>query len=222
MKILALDTALAACSVAIWCDGTTEASAHRLMDRGQAEQLMPMIADVMRQAGVSVHELDRIAVTVGPGSFTGVRVGLAAARGLALTRNTPVIGITTGEALASEAVARLDDSASVASLIDSKRGDLYVEFFNAAGEREKEAVSLSVDDAVARLTTRAQDGALALVGDGTRRVRRDLGSAAWRILTEVVYPEPSVIAAVASRRAPVPGGPAPLYVRPPDVTLPKS
>src|SRR5262245_22034221 len=105
MMILAFDTAVGACSVAVWRDGETLAMSRQPMERGQAEHLVPAIADAMSAAGAGFEHLDRIAVTIGPGSFTGVRVALATARGLALAHKIPVIGVTTGEVLAAEAAA---------------------------------------------------------------------------------------------------------------------
>src|SRR4051812_35357837 len=96
MKLLALDTAMGACSVAIHHSGwDVLAKAFVAMDRGHAEAIAPMVRDVMAQAHISFGELDRIVVTVGPGTFTGVRIGLAMARGLGLALDIPVVGIDT-------------------------------------------------------------------------------------------------------------------------------
>ena len=96
MRLLAIDTALAACSAAVFdTDGGIIASESETMMRGHAEALMPMIARVMAKAATKFAELDRIAVTVGPGSFTGLRVGVSAARGLALAAGKPAVGVAT-------------------------------------------------------------------------------------------------------------------------------
>src|SRR3569832_1939804 len=97
MLILAFDTSIAACSVALIRDAAILAATREVMDRGQAEALMPMIERVMESARASYRDLDRIAVTTGPGSFTGVRVGLAAARGLGLASEKPIVGVLTTE-----------------------------------------------------------------------------------------------------------------------------
>ena len=99
MKVLALDTATASCSVAVMCDGDIRARQFTTMDRGQAEALMPMVEWAMAEARLDFRNLDLVATTVGPGSFTGLRVGLAAARGLALAARLPIVGVTTLEAL---------------------------------------------------------------------------------------------------------------------------
>lgn len=100
MIVLALDTALDACSVALVEDDSVRASLSEPMNRGQAERLGPMAREVMQAAGAKFAEIDRIAVTTGPGSFTGVRVGLSFARALALALIRPCVGVSTLEALA--------------------------------------------------------------------------------------------------------------------------
>jgi tRNA threonylcarbamoyladenosine biosynthesis protein TsaB len=101
MRILALDTAVAACSVAIWDDGAVLAEEQQALAYGHAEILVPMLARVLARAGLRVDDMDRLACTIGPGHFTGLRAGLAAARGLALAADKPLIGITTLEAVAA-------------------------------------------------------------------------------------------------------------------------
>ncbi|HVU20591.1 MAG TPA: tRNA (adenosine(37)-N6)-threonylcarbamoyltransferase complex dimerization subunit type 1 TsaB, partial [Rhizomicrobium sp.] len=105
MKILAVDTALGACSVAITEGDRTLAHCREFMDRGHAEALAPMVENAMRDANQSFTSLDRLAVTTGPGTFTGQRVGLAFMRALRVALHRPLIGITTLAAMAQAAKA---------------------------------------------------------------------------------------------------------------------
>src|ERR1700751_2488132 len=107
MLILAIDTALEACAAAVLDTGASKviASESQAMKRGHAEALMPLIARVMKGSGLAFAALDRIAVTNGPGSFTGLRVGLSAARGVALAAGKPAVGVTTLAAYAAPVVS---------------------------------------------------------------------------------------------------------------------
>jgi len=120
MFILAIDTALDACAAGVLDTRSSRLVAHEslLMKRGHAEALMPLIARVMASSGIGFAELDRVAVTTGPGSFTGLRVGLAAARGIGLAAGRPVVGITTLTAYAAPVVSR-DAGHPVISAIDA-------------------------------------------------------------------------------------------------------
>src|SRR5579862_7104765 len=126
MLILAIDTALDACAAGIL---DTDAAAliareSQAMKRGHAEALMPLIARVMKEAGLPFAALDRIAVTTGPGSFTGLRVGLSAARGIALAADKPVVGVTTLTAYAAP-VVYTDSPPPVIAAIDARHDQVY-------------------------------------------------------------------------------------------------
>ena len=131
MKILALDSALSACSVAVLANGVVRAVRRQAMARGQAEALLPMVRAALDEAGLGFADLDRLAVTIGPGSFTGLRIGLAAARGLALATGLPLTGITTLEALAAAADPAARQGRGTVVLIDSRRGDVFMQIFGA-------------------------------------------------------------------------------------------
>src|SRR5258708_35827499 len=105
MKILAVDTALGACSVALLDGNNVLAHIFEAMDRGHAERLAPMVEETMEKAGADFSALDRLGVTIGPGTFTGQRVGLAFMRGLRLALRLPLTGVTTLEAMATAAMA---------------------------------------------------------------------------------------------------------------------
>src|SRR5215210_9449557 len=130
MRILAIDTALGACAAAVLDSsaGTILASESLPMVRGHAEAVMPLIARVMDAARCEFADLDRIAVTVGPGSFTGLRVGIAAARGIALAAGKRAVGVSTLSAYAAPAIA--DDLAdAVMVAIDARHGHVYLQVF---------------------------------------------------------------------------------------------
>ena len=134
MRILAIDTALEACSAAVLDTEQAATSVHESlpMVRGHAEALMPLIARVMERAGLDFAALDRIAVTTGPGSFTGLRVGIAAARGIALAAGKPAVGLTTLAAYAAPLVAA-DDTLPVVVAIDARHDHVYLQVFGPGG-----------------------------------------------------------------------------------------
>src|SRR6516164_6805074 len=127
MLILAIDTALDACAAAVLDTGTSKLIAMESlsMKRGHAEALMPLIARVMKESGLPFAALDRIAVTTGPGSFTGLRVGLSAARGIGLAAAKPVVGLTTLSAYAAPIVSEGGEE-PVISAIDARHDHVQV------------------------------------------------------------------------------------------------
>jgi tRNA threonylcarbamoyladenosine biosynthesis protein TsaB len=134
MLILAIDTALDACAAAVLDTeaGSLIAEESQAMKRGHAEALMPLIGRVIAQSGVAFTALDRIVVTTGPGSFTGLRVGLSAARGIALAANKPVVGVTTLTAYAAPVVSQNGDH-PVVSAIDARHDHVYLQVVSGDG-----------------------------------------------------------------------------------------
>ncbi|MGH7053078.1 MAG: tRNA (adenosine(37)-N6)-threonylcarbamoyltransferase complex dimerization subunit type 1 TsaB, partial [Stellaceae bacterium] len=130
--VLALDAAGLASSVVV-ATGETLLAAERIDSaHGQAEHLMPLIEQAMRRAGLAAADLDLIAATIGPGSFTGLRAGLAAARGIALALDLPLFGITGFAAVAADlAVTAGGGGAALLVALESRRADLYVQVFDA-------------------------------------------------------------------------------------------
>jgi tRNA threonylcarbamoyladenosine biosynthesis protein TsaB len=135
MLVLAIDCALDACAAAVLDSdsATVVASETRIMARGHAEALMPLVARVMDNAAVEFSGLDRVAVTVGPGSFTGLRVGIAAARGLALAARKPAVGVSTLAGLAAPHIAE-NEASPVVAAIDARHDCVYLQVFGPAGE----------------------------------------------------------------------------------------
>ena len=219
--LLALDAAGSACSVALWRDGRVVARRFEAMSRGQSEHLVPMIEAVMAEAGQDYGALDAIAVTTGPGGFTGVRIGLATARGLGLACGRPVIGVTSFEAVAAAVPEAERRGRVLAVLLDAKRADLYAQAF------DPDLVPLTEPGAVA---TEALDdvlppGPLTLAGDAAGPGEDALRAAGRDILragSSGTVDAAQVAALAAARPLPEPGSspPGPLYLRPPDVTLP--
>jgi tRNA threonylcarbamoyl adenosine modification protein YeaZ len=134
MRLLAIDTALGACSAAILDtnQGGIIASASLPMLRGHAEALMPLIRRVMDEAGTAFRDLDRVVVTTGPGSFTGLRVGIAAARGIALAIDKPAVGLSTLSAYAAPYFAD-DEKVPVVVAIDARHSHVYLQVFATGG-----------------------------------------------------------------------------------------
>jgi tRNA threonylcarbamoyladenosine biosynthesis protein TsaB len=131
MRVLAIDTALAACSAAVFDTERGILAGDTLpMARGHAEALIPLIQRVMAAADVAFDDCDRIAVTVGPGSFTGLRVGVSAARGLALAAQRPAVGVTTLDALAAPWLSGGERTAVLAA-IDARNDLAYMQAFGA-------------------------------------------------------------------------------------------
>ena len=134
MLILAIDTALDACAAGVLDTVASKMIAQQSlpMPRGHAEALMPLIDRVMKQARVAFTDLDRIAVTTGPGSFTGLRVGLSAARGIALATGKPAVGVTTLTAFAAAVISETGKN-PVISVIDARHDHLYVQVVSGNG-----------------------------------------------------------------------------------------
>ena len=215
MLVLAFDTTAAACSVALVRGDAMLASLSEPMDQGQAEALLPAIERVMREGGFSYDALDRIAVTVGPGSFTGVRVGLSTARALGLAAGKPVVGVSTLDVLAGAVpAAELAHTATILAAVDTKRGELYVQAFDAANRTARgEPAALPP----AEIPDWLSEDRVLVVGDGTAAALKVLGGA----IASRADPLPSavVLARLAAGRAPDAAGPLPLYVLPPKITL---
>ncbi len=216
MRILAFDTALEACSAAVL---SVEGSARKLAHayerriRGHAEALLPMIEQVMGEANLAYGDLDRIAVTVGPGTFTGTRIGVATARGLALAIPAPLIGETTLAVMAQSAVMQ-GVRKPFAVAVDARRGQIYFQLFETSAGALGAPAVLSPDEAAAHLpagpVTAVGSGAALLAEAAARR-----GSQVGVALPDL-QPDAAALAELALAHAPNGRPVAPLYLRPPD------
>lgn len=208
MIVLGLDTCLAACSVAVRDGARVLAWRSEVMARGHQERLAPMAERVMAEAGLAFARLERIGVTVGPGSFTGLRVGLAFAKGLSSALGVPLAGVSALEALAAEA------EGLVFAAVDARRDQVYLQAFEDGRPLMAPDV-LELGVAAARVAEIAAGRQLTLVGSGAPLLVALAPGA--RLLT----PEGAdarLVAALAARRDPVPV--RPLYLRAPDARLP--
>jgi tRNA threonylcarbamoyladenosine biosynthesis protein TsaB len=214
MTLLAFDTSMAACSAAVWRDGVL-ARRFQAMSRGHAEALFPMIREVMAEAGISFADLHAIAVTRGPGSFTGVRVGVAAARGLALAADRPVIAATSLEVIAHGVAQWLTPEQAREPFVvamDARRGELYCQQF-ASGRAVSDAQALSPDDCA---HTMPHEECIA-VGSGAPLLANAAGPDQRVIaLMPDALPDAADLAAICADRAPETAPLSPLYLRAPD------
>ncbi len=219
MNILALDTTLGACSAAVAVSGDGEPvlfCVREPREREHAEVILLMVEKVMSDGGLAFDALDAIAVTIGPGSFTGVRVGVAAARGLALATGLPLIGVTSLEVMARQALDRLDETPDTLVIaLDARRGEVYQAVFDGAGETLIDPAALTPEQAVAQLP---ETGKIILAGGGAALVlaaAAENGRALQAVFPDL-QPDASALAQIALTRAPVNGPLSPLYLRPPD------
>jgi tRNA threonylcarbamoyladenosine biosynthesis protein TsaB len=214
--ILAFDSSGACCSAALWAGGGIAARRLEPMSRGQAERLMPMILAAMAEAGCGFGDLTRIAVTVGPGSFTGIRVALAAARGLALASGLPVAGISSFDAVLESLPPSATAGRTVAIVMDSKRGDLFTQFYG----RDRRPLSAPAILPPESVLAAAPGQPLIVAGDGVALVEPHLPAGAGITMVAVAHIDAAHVAALAARRNPselLP--PVPLYLRAADVTI---
>ena len=193
--ILSIDSAGQGCSVCVWRDHIVLALQEETMARGQDARLIPMIQHVLKEASAGYSDLDRIAVTKGPGSFTGLRIGLATARGIGFAASKPVIGISR---FAIHRAQYPDGDLLV--VLDSRRAEMFTQKYPADGQTEEPCLLLIED----------MDRNLPWAGDvkDCQPLKEPEGVTAARL-------------AACAEIGHVDYLPRPLYLRQPDVTLPK-
>jgi universal bacterial protein YeaZ len=211
MIVLALDTAGADCAAALYDTANRQVLAEVTEDigRGHAERLMAVVDAALEQAGIELSDVGRIAVTVGPGSFTGIRVGVAAARGFALSLGVETVGISTLEVIAAEALERRkrdgsEDMRPVLAAMDARRGEVYLQLYSVDGRPLEDAVVLALDTA----REIAASGAAEIVGSAASLL------AGGEVASGVDRFPISRVARLAVTAKP--GKPKPLYLRGPD------
>ncbi|MGI9373185.1 MAG: tRNA (adenosine(37)-N6)-threonylcarbamoyltransferase complex dimerization subunit type 1 TsaB [Hyphomicrobiales bacterium] len=213
MAILAFDTTLDVCSVALLSGSGDRifAERHVPMSRGHAESLHVLIGEAMEDAALGFGDLTQIAVTTGPGTFTGSRIGVAAARGFALTLDVPVIGISTLQAMACNVESA---NTSIMAALDAKRGQLYAALYdtNISEILPAQAVNLENVGEIAPLDPFTVIGSgAALVSNIVPHAKQFLGDA---------LPRASVWGRLAAEMPAPKSLPLPLYLRPPDAKPP--
>lgn len=213
MRLLVVDTALGLCTVVVH-DGSRLTARSEPMARGHQEALAPLAQAVMAEAGLAFSDLDGVGVTVGPGSFTGLRVGLAFAQGLGAALDRPVVGLSTLDALAASVAP---DGLPVAAVIDARRGQVYARLFDGAGEALDAAGATPLTELASRLARAGSPGRL--VGTGAALAAE--AAPGW---TPFPLDGPSAEAMIRLTAALLAGGvpdvPRPQYLRAPDATPP--
>lgn len=219
MNILGFDTCFESCSVAVGrglgTPGAVIVQRNEPMATGQAERLMPMIAAAMDEAGLAFGDLDRIAVTHGPGTFTGMRIGVAAARALALSLEIPVVSLTSLEVMAeSPALGPVRSRGTpVVIAVDARRGQVYAQHFGPGGQVSEPRIMV-----VAEAAGAAVAGKMAAAGSGAPLMAKAARPAGHDIVALLPDLRPIMADALtlAMARSPVAAPPRPLYLRPPD------
>lgn len=220
MLILAIDTALDACAAGVLDTeaGKLIAQESQPMKRGHAEALMPLIGRVMKQSGIAFTGLDRIAVTTGPGSFTGLRVGLSAARGIALAASKPVVGVTTLTAYAAPIVSRNAEQ-PVISAIDARHDHVYFQAVSGNGSSLIGPRVGPVEEALGA----SRFGAPYLVGNAAKMLSQRWPVDALPPFKVDAQPAPDIawVAWLGAAVSPDTAPPRPFYLRAPDAKPPK-
>lgn len=209
MIVLAIDTVANLCAACVWDTHAGRELGRCVRDpgKGHAEHLMGVIAEALSAAGATYADLGAVAVAVGPGSFTGIRVGVAAARGLALALAIPSTGVTSLDALAEEA-RNVHPGRPVLAAIDARRDELYVASYDAAGSRLQGPIVTRLPEAAAM----AGQQKWVLTGSAARMIARAAG-ARFDIAGEAATADIAAYARLAARHGFAGGKPRPLYLR---------
>lgn len=217
MRILAIDTALGACSACVLdsSDSAPLAIEQTAMERGHAEALMPMIERIMATIEGGFSSLDRVAVTIGPGSYTGLRVGISAARAIALAAGIPAVGISTLAASAAPFIGR-EGGRVVAAAVDARHGQVWFQALNAQGKQLVSVRQVNHRDAARAIGA----GPVSLVGSAALAVANE----AWAIgldalvVDDAKAPDVTWVARLGMIADPENAPPRPLYLKAPETT----
>ena len=210
MKLLALDTASRLCAACVFDTETVAELGRAVRDigKGHAEHLIETVNEAMETAGLAFSELGAVGVSIGPGSFTGIRVGVSAARGFALALKVPAVGVSTLEAIAAE-TRDVVGAVTVMGALEGGRGAIHAALFDAAGAPLRDPFVATLEDAVAlALSSRA-----VLAGSAAERIAADPRLAGVRVASVAATADIAVYARLAASRAGSAEKPMPLYLR---------
>jgi tRNA threonylcarbamoyladenosine biosynthesis protein TsaB len=235
MNILAFDTCFGACSAALsWTHGAQpgsprEGAAHRFepMQKGHAERLIPMIGELLQDAPITLSQLDRIAVTLGPGTFTGARIGVAAARALSLSSGVGVSGVSSLALLSRQVRARLlpeptdvtcaaaetFSGADIAIAVDARRDEIYFQLF---GDREPDPLTEPLLISADRAADLLRGPKTIVAGSGAAQVCRSARRRSLELAPEFQDIQPDASSLATMEGLPLLSPVLPLYLRPPN------
>ena len=203
--LLAIDTATGPCSVAVWKDGRVAAYIENVKPTQQSASLMPMVEEALASAGISYAELDGVACTTGPGSFTGIRVGLASASGIAFAAGIAGMGFTTLEVLAFGALQKQKNEEIILAVLNAGKGEFYFQSFTAAPFAARQEPQLGTLEQAAAL---AESG----LQCGNAPLLEGFSDA------QLAFPAADALAGLSTLREG--GSLRPFYIRDPDAKLP--
>jgi tRNA threonylcarbamoyl adenosine modification protein YeaZ len=213
VRVLAIDTALGACSACILQDGEPLAAEILPMERGHAEALMPLLDRLSAGVDGGFESLDRVAVTVGPGSYTGLRVGISAARGIGLAAGIPVVGVATLSAFLAPLIA-YERRGLFTAAIDAKHGHIYIQAIAAGGRTIIPPGLMTYRDAIRLLGS----GPILVTGSAASLLAAEarVQGVECKISDVSAYPDIAWVARLGVLADPSQALPKPLYLREPD------
>lgn len=196
--ILGFDTSGGYCGTAVLADGECIAAMHEDMTKGQVERLMPMIEQTLSDAGANWRDLDAIGVGIGPGNFTGIRLSVSAARGLAMSLNIPAVGVNLLDALA------LGTDGPVLACLDARRGRAYVQGYGMAAQIPAQLVEIS------DLSRDVMEPGLMCIGSAAKDIAARLNA---ETAPAQFAPAAAIARIAAGRWQDNPSPPSPMYMR---------
>ena len=219
MNILALDTSTSVCSVAVSTDGNIIAERLLEIDKGHAEKLVPMTSEVMSEAGIEFKALDGFGVTRGPGSFVGVRIGLATARGFALATRKPLVGFSTLRVLAAGASLNVADKRPIVAIVNTRRDQFYIAVYSSSGEELLLPAAYESKSSLKHIKEMIESTGAILVGNGSIKLSKFLLECKGRIdISPFSIKSASLLAQLVFEKVQKTGWPSepvrPIYLRP--------